>query len=112
MSNKPTVTDSGHKFWWLVSGEVLFHPVGDPSTIQAAMVNAIISTTVPSISAKSLGEAQRGLMQAASDAADPASPIQPVQTTISSISGLGLMTQEEFMGAPAVENDPAPAKVQ
>ena len=90
------------KFWWLVAGEVYFHPVGNPSQIQAANVNAIISTVGPAINGKSLGDAQRGLMQAAVDAAPADAPVQPVQTTVGAISGLGHMTDEEFFG-PKVE---------
>jgi hypothetical protein len=91
------------KFWWLVAGEVYFHPVGNPGQIQAANVNAIISTFGPAINGKSLGDAQRGLMQAAVDAAPKDAPVQPVQTTVLSISGLGLMTEEEFFGPKLAE---------
>lgn len=91
-------TPPERKFWWLVAGEVYFHAVGKPTEIQASNVNAIISTGGPAINAKSLGDAQRGLMQAASDAAPAGAPIQPVQTSVLAISGLGHMTDEEFMG--------------
>lgn len=90
------------KFWWLVAGEVYFHPIGNPSQIQAANVNAIIATDGPAISGKSLGDAQRGLMQAAVDAAPKDAPVQPLQTTVAAISGLGHMSEEEFFG-PKVE---------
>lgn len=106
-------------FFWHVSGEVMFHPVGEPEKIQASTLQCTIKTIAPAVTGADLSNATRGLMQVACDgAASQGLQIQPVQVTIIAVSGLGLQTDEEFFGpatvadgVPAVEEDHSPAKV-
>lgn len=103
-------------FFWLVSGEVFFHPVGKPEEVQSVTLNCTIKTVVPAVNGESLNKANRGLMQVLSDrTAATGVQMQPVQVNLISVSGLGLMTDVEFFGEPAKADgkpeDYAPAKV-
>ena len=89
--------DTEKKYWFLVSGEVLYTPK-DSKEIHAVRLNGVVKSNEDKIPVKGIAKAQEVLQINFYKLVDKEASIQGV--VVYAISNLGYMTEKEFNNIP------------